>query len=175
MPDKDNSKDLAAEAIVQSGKFVIERPEILKQAQLGLDPEKYFAREQVGRALLGHTLGLTVASNLLMREHLERAAGTLVVDIVDRPLPENDELACKIMSLKIRAASGLAILSARHISLTLELTNLAEMQGRVDMKGKAKTIAPQTFVGTNYVQNNIQQPTVALEGKPVEDDRDKTI
>jgi hypothetical protein len=171
---KDNGKDLAADALVKAGEVEIMAPEILKQAQLGLDPNKYFAREQVGKALLGHTLGLTVASNLKMRENLERASDTLVADIVDRPIPENEELACKVMSLKIRAASGLAILSARHISLTMELTNLAELQGRVNLKGAAKSLAPQTFVGTNFVQINGNQPTVASEPKPVEDDSDKT-
>jgi hypothetical protein len=171
---KDTGKDLAADALVKASEVEIMPPDILNQAQLGLDPEKYFAREKVGMALLGRTLGLTVVTNLKMRENLERAADTLVKDIVDRPIPENEELACKVMSLKIRAAGGLAILSARHISLTLELTNLAEMQGRVNLKGTAKKVAPQTFVGTNYVQINGNQPTVASEPKAVEDDGDKT-
>lgn len=173
---KDSGKDLAANALVVSktaNEAEIMPPDILQQAQLGLDPTKYFAREKVGEALLGHTLGIMVAGNLKMREHLERAADVLASDIMERPLPEDEELACKVMGLKVRAATGLATLQARHISLTTELTNLAELQGRVNLKGTAKKVAPQQFVGTNYVQINTSQPTVASEAKPIEDDSDK--
>lgn len=167
--DANENRELAATALSVEADHPLQSKDIIKTADLGLSPEKYLAREQVGLSLLGHTLGLAVASNLQMRENLERAATVLVNDIIEEPLPPDTEQANELRGLKIRAASGLAVLAGRNLNLTLELTNLAELKGRVDKNQKQKRIAPQVFVGTNYVQNNGTPPAVVNQPKPTED------
>lgn len=169
--DEEQCRELAATALSKVDQPDL-TPALLKTAKLGLDPERYFAREQVGVALLGHTLGLAVASNLQMRENLERAANVLVSDIIEEKMPDDGEQANELRSLKIKAAGGLAVLAARNLNLTLELTNLAELQGRVNKHTTKKRIAPQAFIGTNYVQINTPPPAVVKPTKPTEDIED---
>lgn len=160
MPDKSIKKseaELAAEAIVNSN--IIETrppPAMLELAGLNLDWDKLDAREKAGIALIGKTIGIAIAANLNMREQIETASKILVDEIIKRqPLPD-DEDPLRLLELKIKAGTGLAVMVSKHTELTRELTQMAVVKAHTDKQQINKRVAPQVFLGTNYVQNNVQ-------------------
>lgn len=157
----------ANQAIELASRALTEKPEkeigdleesVLQKARLGFDVDKFLAREEVGEALLSHSIGMALVANLKMRDRLETASDILHEEVLSRPVPEAEEPALATLNLKIKAAQGAATLAERHMKLTTELLQLVEVKGHVRGKVKGHKLAPQTFTGTNYVQINHNEP-----------------